>query len=146
MPLYDTAVLVALSDYLGDLFDSVIPLSDKIFFPSRLVRCSSIQNLLRAHRSLCHYSAQDLDNPVRSARSTSIGRHAPFRHAFSNRLEVTVHKAYEEHTMSQTDHYASYPSSDVQLPDKPHEINLDVNIEDRADLTRPYHVFDENLL
>ncbi len=31
--------------------------------------------------------------------------------------------------MSQTDHYGSYPSSDAQLADRPHEIDLGDNVE-----------------
>ena len=86
--------------------------------------------LLHAHRFPCHCSVQDSDGLIRSARSTSNCRHAP-RHLSTNRLEVTVHKAYEEHT----NHYASFSSPDVQLPDnlKPNEIKLDKNMEDREE-------------
>lgn len=45
----------------------------------------------------------------------------------SNRLEVTVHKAYEEYPMA---HISRYPSSDAQLADKPpHDFVLEVNAE-----------------
>lgn len=53
-------------------------------------------------------------------------------HIPSNRLEVTVHRAnHGEHPMSQTNHYYSYPRSDVQPTDKPHESGLDENVEGR---------------
>jgi hypothetical protein len=43
-----------------------------------------------------------------------------------------VHRAYrEEHPMSQTNHYGSYPSSDAQSTDKPHELGSDDNVEGR---------------
>jgi hypothetical protein len=49
----------------------------------------------------------------------------------SNQLEVTVHKTYEEYSMS---HISSYPSSDVQLSDKPpHDFVLDVKVEGRGE-------------
>jgi len=132
MTLYHTVVLVALSGDIGDLFDTVISLSDRFFFFSRVVRYSSIQ-FFSALTVDCHNSAHDLDSHLRSSRSISNSRHTPFGQISSNRLEVTVHKAYEEHSMSQTNHYASYPSSDVQLPDKPLEISFDDNTEDRPE-------------
>jgi hypothetical protein len=47
-------------------------------------------------------------------------------------LEVTVHKAHEEYSMSQLNRYGSHPSSDTQLADKPpHELDLDDNIDGR---------------
>ena len=46
-------------------------------------------------------------------------------HIPSNRLEVSVHKAYEEYPMSAVNLSDSYPSSDAQLADKPrHELGL----------------------
>jgi hypothetical protein len=51
-------------------------------------------------------------------------------HIPSNRVEVTVHKAYEEYSMSQMNRSVSYPSSDAQLADKPPhaELGLDDNV------------------
>ena len=44
----------------------------------------------------------------------------------SNRMEVTVHKAYEEYPMSKM---SSHPSSDAQLADKPpHGLGSDDNV------------------
>jgi hypothetical protein len=40
-------------------------------------------------------------------------------HIASNRLEVSVHKAYEEYPMAPMNSSGSYPSSDAQLADKP---------------------------
>jgi hypothetical protein len=83
-----------------------------------------VQFLLRAHRHLRHCSAQDWECP-RSGRS--ISNNKPLSNVPSNRLEVTVHKAYEEHPTSEANHYVSYPSSDVPIADKPHEIHFDDN-------------------
>lgn len=50
----------------------------------------------------------------------------------SNRVEVTVHKAYEEYPLSQMNGCGSYPSSDPQLAEKPpHELDLEDNVEGR---------------
>ena len=56
---------------------------------------------------------------------------SPFVHVPSSRLEVTVHKAYEEHAMSHARHLTSYPGpgSDEQLHDKPHEISFEDNMD-----------------
>lgn len=44
-----------------------------------------------------------------------------------------MHKAYEEHAMSHTDHFSSsYPSSDGPLNVKPHELSFDDNTDDHA--------------
>ncbi|KAN0109067.1 hypothetical protein V8E52_009701 [Russula decolorans] len=51
-------------------------------------------------------------------------------HIPSNRLEVTVHKDYqEEYPMSQMKHYGSYPSLDAQLTEKPRELGSDENVK-----------------
>jgi hypothetical protein len=64
----------------------------------------------------------------------TTNKHSPFVHVPSSRLEVTVHKAYEEHAMTDTNHFStSYPGSDGQLHDKPHELSFDDNVEDRAE-------------
>ncbi len=64
----------------------------------------------------------------------TTNKHSPFIHVPSTRLEVTVHKAYEEHAMTDTNHFStSYPGSEGQLHDKPHELNFDDNVEDRAE-------------
>jgi hypothetical protein len=43
-----------------------------------------------------------------------------------------VHRAYhEEYPMSQTNHYGSYPNSDAQPTDKPHELGSDDDVEGR---------------
>jgi hypothetical protein len=83
----------------------------------------------RLYRSLANFSsppdsAQDWECP-RSGRS--ISNNKPLSNVPSNRLEVTVHKAYEEHPTSEANHYVSYPSSDVPIADKPHEIHFDDN-------------------
>jgi hypothetical protein len=84
---------------------------------------------------LCQCSIQDTDNTPRSARSITNSRNAPFVHVSSNRMAVTVHRAYEEHPMSHTSHYSSNPRSDVQLQDsdKRHEITFDDSMDDRAE-------------
>jgi hypothetical protein len=77
-----------------------------------------------------------LEESLRTARS--ISKRGPFVHVVtSNRLEVTVHRDYEEHPMPEANQFTSYPSSDTQLKDKPHELSFDDNtsntIEDRAE-------------
>jgi hypothetical protein len=82
---------------------------------------------------LCHCSIQDSDNARRNACSFTNSKQAPFVHVSSNRLEVTVHRAYEEHPMSHTSRYSSHPS-EVQLQDldKRHEITFDDSMDDRV--------------
>lgn len=54
---------------------------------------------------------------------------------------MTVHKAYEEHPRLQTDDYVSYPSSNVHMADKPHEIHFDDNsVEDPVEKQVDRHV------
>lgn len=48
-------------------------------------------------------------------------------HIPSNRLEVTVHKAYEEYPMSDINRYGSHTSSDAQLANKPPRAGLGVD-------------------
>jgi hypothetical protein len=97
---------------------------------------SSIQPFFsRSPRHLCHCSTQTEESSgnLRAARSPNASKHSPFVRVPSGRLEVTVHKAYEEHAMSHTNHFsASYPSSDGRLNDKPHEISFDDNMDDHG--------------
>jgi len=98
---------------------------------------SSIQSLFRAHQCLCHCSTHTEEaTSQRAVRSMipNVSKQSPFVRAPSSRLEVTVHKAYEEHAMSHTNHFnTSYrSSSEGQLHDKPDEISFDDNMEDRA--------------
>lgn len=92
---------------------------------------------------VCQRSAQlDLeisDNHLKTTRSIRNSRRGgPFVHVVSsNRLEVTVHRDYEEHPMPETNQF-SYPSSDAQLADKPHRIisfdgNTNSTMEDRPE-------------
>jgi hypothetical protein len=61
----------------------------------------------------------------------NASKQTPFIRVPSSRVEVTVHKAYEEHAMSHTNHFStSYPSTDGQLNDKPSEISFDGNMDD----------------
>jgi len=62
-------------------------------------------------------------------------KHPTFVHVPPSRVEVTVHRAYEEHAMSHSkDFSTSYPSSGGQLHDKAHEISFDENSEERSKL------------
>ena len=84
---------------------------------------------------LCHCSTQHEESTTqRAARSIpNASKQSPFVRAPSTRLEVTVHKSYEEHAMSNTSHFStSYPGSDGQLHDKPHEISFDDNTDDHT--------------
>src|SRR6267154_6553275 len=86
---------------------------------------------LFAHCSLSHPSGPDSSNPntPKSNRLVSTTKDTSIVHIPSNRLEVTVHRAYEEYPMSQM---SRYPSSDAQVADKtPHEIVLDDSVEGR---------------
>ena len=98
---------------------------------------SSIQPLIRAHHGLRvrHCSTHEESTSHRAVRSTLplTSKQSPFVRSPSSRLEVTVHKAYEEHAMTHTNHFSSsYPSSDGQLHDKPDEISFDDNVDDHA--------------
>jgi len=50
-------------------------------------------------------------------------------HKLSKQLEVTVHTAYEEHSMSHQTHCDAYPGSEGQLADKPEELSEDGRVE-----------------
>ncbi len=73
----------------------------------------------------------DSSGQQRSNRFPSNNKDTSIVHIPSNRLEVTVHKAYDEYPMSQANHYGSYRSSDTQLPDNSHELGSDENVEGR---------------
>jgi hypothetical protein len=84
---------------------------------------------LFAHCSLSYSSGPDSSNLPKSNRFASGAKNSAIVHIPTNRLEVTVHKDYEEYSMSQMNRY---PSSDAQLFDKtPHELGLDDNVEGR---------------
>ncbi len=76
----------------------------------------------------------DSNNQLRSTRTVpNASKQLPFVHVPS-RVEVTVHKAYEEHQMSHTNHFSTpFSGSDGQLHDKPHEISFDENTENTED-------------
>jgi len=91
----------------------------------------------RTYRALQYYAStppnttgpNSSNRPKSNRIVSSTGTKKPsVVHIPSNRLEVTVHRAYEEYSMSQMNGCDSYPSSDAQLADKsPHE--LDDNID-----------------
>ncbi|KAI0278575.1 hypothetical protein BGY98DRAFT_516292 [Russula aff. rugulosa BPL654] len=92
----------------------------------------------RMYRSLIHSASPpdtQLDEPdspdlQKAKRLVSHTKDSSVAHIPSNRLEVTVHTTYpEEYSMSQTNNYGSYPSSDAQLSDKPHELGSDDDVE-----------------
>lgn len=93
----------------------------------------------RTYRTLTYYASTppNTTGPNSSTlptsnRFASSTKNSTIVHIPSNRLEVTVHSAYEEYSMSQMNGCDSYPSPDAQLADKsPHEFSLDDNIEDR---------------
>jgi hypothetical protein len=69
--------------------------------------------------SLTHCSAQDSETPQSQRSNRLVSNAIPsIVQMPSNRLEVTVHTAYEEYPMSQID-------------DKPHKINFDDDVEGR---------------
>lgn len=134
---FDTVVLGALSGCIGYLCDSDVSRTGRILFPCWLVRyLFHLIHFSCSPRRLCHCSSQAEDSTghLRAARSVpNASKHSPFVHVPSGRLEVTVHKAYEEHAMSRADHFStSYPSSDGPLHDKPHEISFDDNMDRHA--------------
>jgi hypothetical protein len=136
---FDTVVFGALSGCIGSLCDSVVSRTGRFLFPCRLVRYFSNSILfLRSPRRLCHCSntqTEESTSRLRAARSPNASKLSPFVHVPSGRLEVTVHKAYEEHAMSDTNNFgSSYTGSDGQLhrDDKPHEISFDENTDEHA--------------
>jgi hypothetical protein len=76
-------------------------------------------------------SAQTSENLRRSSQLLSNTKHSSVVHMPSDQSEVTVHTAHEEYLMSQTNHCASYPSSDAQPTDKPYELVIGDNVEGR---------------
>ncbi|KAF8492837.1 hypothetical protein F5888DRAFT_880217 [Russula emetica] len=98
----------------------------------------------RTYRALTYYAStpQSSSGPIGSNSNTSnlaksnrlpvvssTAKGSPI-HIPPNRLEVAVHRAYDEYPMSQMNNCGSYPSSDTQLADKPpHELCLDDNVE-----------------
>jgi hypothetical protein len=89
---------------------------------------------LFAHCPLSYPSGPVTSNPPKSSRLvSSSAKDSTVVHIPSDRLEVTVHKAYEEYPMSHMDTHGSYPS-DAHLADKPsHELGLDDNVEGRGE-------------
>ena len=133
---FDTVVLDTLSGCIGNICDSVVSRTGQFLFPCRLVRYF-FHSILFSHspRRLRDSSTQPEDSTgnIRAARSPNASKHSPFVHVPSGRLEVTVHKAYEEHSMTPIDHFStSYPGSDGPLHGKPHEISFDDNMDVRG--------------
>jgi hypothetical protein len=85
--------------------------------------------ILHARCSLSHPSGPESSNPAKGNRvASSTTKNSPV-HIPSNRLEVKVHRAYEEYPMAQMNRCGSYPSSDTQLADKPlQELVLEDNV------------------
>lgn len=133
--LLHTVVFASCTDYDGSRSDSDVSQSDKLcsYSPGFAVRYSSI---LHARCYLSHSSGQS-SGPNSSAlptsnRFVSNNKMPSIVHIPSNRVEVTVHRAFEEYPMSPMNGSDSYPSSNAQLADKlPHDLDLEDNIEDR---------------
>lgn len=126
-----TVVFDPVIDYNSNRSDSDVSLADILWFNSQEhdVRYSSI---LHALCFLSHPSGPySSSNPPRNNHIvSSTAKNSSIVHIPSNRLEVTVHKAYEEYPMSPMN---SYPSSDARLADKPaRELGSDDNVEGRG--------------
>ncbi|KAI0281008.1 hypothetical protein BGY98DRAFT_270387 [Russula aff. rugulosa BPL654] len=88
----------------------------------------------RTYRALTSYGSTPpnttgphLSNPPMSNRLVSSTKDTTIVHIPSNRLEVAVHKTFEEYPMSNINRSGSYP--DAQLANKPpHEFGLDGNV------------------
>src|SRR6266852_7797176 len=76
-------------------------------------------------RCLCHLSAPDSndDQRTRNSRLVSKTKDSSTIRIPSNRLEVAVHKTYEEYPMSQMNRCGPYP-------DKPRELDIDDKVKD----------------
>ena len=91
-------------------------------------------NFLHTHCSPSPFGEPNSLSLQITERSILHTKESSLVHMPSNRLEVTVHRAFHgeyPHPMSQTNHYGSYLSSDAQLTDKPHELGLGDNVEAR---------------
>lgn len=130
---FDEVVLGAMSGYIGNLFDSVVSHTGQFLFSCRLVRYffHSIP-FSRSSRHLCHCSTQNEESTSQRMARSKPNTSKSFARVPSTRLEVTVHKAYEEHAMSHTNFSNSFPSTDGQLHDKPSEISFDDNTDDHV--------------
>ena len=85
--------------------------------PARTAFFQSI--LLHAHCCLCHPSEPNSsDERTRNSRLVSKTKNPSVVRIPSDRLEVAVHKAYEEYPMSQMNRNDSYP-------DKTRELDID---------------------
>ena len=131
MSLLYTVVFAFVIDFNSNRRDVHVSRSDILCFnsPEHNVRYSST---LHPYCSLSHHSAPESPNfPKRTSRMTSnteknfcIVQNPP-----SNRLDVTVHKSFEEYPMSQMNHCGSHHSSDGKPVDKPlHDLGLDDNV------------------
>ncbi|KAF8497438.1 hypothetical protein F5888DRAFT_1889571 [Russula emetica] len=80
-----------------------------------------------------HFIEPDSPNRPKTKHLVSHTKGSSVVHIPSNRLEVTVHTSYHEEypPMSQTNHHGSFPSSDAQFADKPHELGSDDDVEGR---------------
>ena len=131
MRLLYIVVLASRNDCDSTRSDSDVSRSDILCFNSdeHDVRYSS--PVLRVHRShQSHPSGPGSSNLQKNHRLASSTKDSVV-HIPSNRLEVTVHRAYEEHPMNQMNQMnqtVSYISSDAQLSDKPpHELAFEDN-------------------
>ena len=93
------------------------------FAPSSTVY-DILQSILpHAHCCLCHLSAPDShDEKTRNSRFASRTKNPSVVRIPSNRLEVSVHTAYEEYPMSSMKHCGP-------TPDKPRELDIDDKVE-----------------
>jgi len=131
--LLNTVIFGAIDGCNNNRCDSDVSFIDTFCISPRHVRYSPIPSLIFSTLTFLqsHFGEPDSLNLQNTNRLVLHTKNSSVVHIPSNRLEVTVQKAYhEEYPMSQTNHYgAYYPSSDAQSNDKPHELGSDGNVE-----------------
>jgi hypothetical protein len=127
----NTVVLGAVDGCNNNRCDSDVSFFDTFCISAGHVRYSPIPSQIsHAHCSLSQLDEPDSPDLQKAKRLVSHTKDSSVTHIPSNRLEVTVHTTYpEEYSMSQTNNYGSYPSSDAQFSDKPHELGSDDDVE-----------------
>ena len=124
----------SLTDYHDNRRDSDVSLPDEFQFAPKHVRYFKFfhSSFRQAHCCLCRHRSA-LDSEKNASEPNSNWSPANAVPKLSKRLEVTVHTAFEEHQISQSD---GYPASNVQLADKPDELSVDSEEECREGKTR----------
>lgn len=113
---------------LNDSFDFLFLLPSTITIVIAATRTYRALTLYAQTSSTTYPSRPESSNPQKSNRRWASGtKNSSIVHIPSNRLEVTVHRDYEEYPMSQMNRYHL---EDAQMTDKTLELGSDDKVED----------------